>query len=150
MLKKDFLKWQTNQKFDAIPFWESLEHTPAPQRYLTKAFRLLKKGGCIFIEYPRYNSLESRLFAKNWFLMDMPRHLNHLTDKGLVKILSRVGFSNIALKSVPSFEYALWDFVASILIALKIRSTNYLRRSGNIFSFALSLPLISYLFLMVL
>jgi SAM-dependent methyltransferase len=141
VVKKDFLKWKTKQKFGVVTFWESLEHTPWPQQYLSKAYKLLKKGGFIFVEFPRYNSLESRMFGKNWFHLDPPRHLSHLTDKGLVHLLTKAGFSNIALKSVPSFDYAPWGFVASTLNSFGICSTDYIKKTGNLFYLALLLPL---------
>ena len=141
VIKEDFLKWNTKKKFDAICFWESLEHTPQPQKYLEKAYKLLNKKGRIFIEYPRYNSFESRLFGKNWFHLDLPRHLSHLTDTGLKTLLKRAGFTNIAVKSVPSFDYAPWGFSASVLNALSINLTDYLKKRGGIVLIILVIPL---------
>lgn len=141
VIKKDFLKWETNLKFDAVTFWESLEHTPSPKEYLIKTYNLLNKNGFVFIEFPRYDSLELKIFKNNWFHLDMPRHLFHFTDKGIKKLVSEAGFINISFKSVPSFDYAPWGFIASILNAFKVSATDKTKQSGSILSLLLILPL---------
>lgn len=115
VLKVDFLKWQTGQKFEAITFWESLEHTRSPQIYLEKAHRLLKGQGLIFIEYPRFNSPEALMFRSSWYHLDLPRHLSHLTDRGLEKILKKAGFKVIYKQPVLASEYSAAGFFGSIL-----------------------------------
>ena len=142
VIKTDFLKWQTPLKFDAVCFWESLEHTPLPKSYLSKAFNLLKKGGIIFIEFPRHESLESKLFGKNWYHMDTPRHLSHLTDNGIKYLLNTVGFAGITLKSVPSFDYTPWGFTASVLNCFGINLTDKLKDKQNILIFLMTTPLV--------
>ncbi|OGM59404.1 hypothetical protein A2892_03570 [Candidatus Woesebacteria bacterium RIFCSPLOWO2_01_FULL_39_10b] len=140
VIKKDFLKWKTIQKFDAICFWESLEHTPRPQKYLEKAYKLLNNKGELFIEFPRYNCLESKLFANNWFHLDLPRHLAHLTDKGLALLLKRSGFKNIEVKNVLSFEYAPWGFTASLVNTINVGATDDIKKSQNLLLFSLLVP----------
>src|SRR3989338_2097354 len=75
------------QKSDMIVFWESLEHTPAPEKYIRKAFRLLSDRGFILVEYPRFECLESKIFGKFWYHLDLPRHLAHFTDVGLRRLM---------------------------------------------------------------
>ena len=137
----DFLKWQTKEKFDAIVFWESLEHTTSPEKYLKKAFTLLKNKGLVFIEYPRFNSLESKIFGKHWFHLDIPRHSSHLTDKGLSIILNRVGFKPKSYISVAAFEYTLWGFSASFLSIFKIKPTDELKKLQNLMIIFSLIPL---------
>lgn len=114
IIKADFLKWKTEKIFDAICFWESLEHTPKPQDYLNKAHSLLRKDGLIFIEYPRYQVWESKLFGKNWFHLDFPRHVVHLTDQGLNTLISRVGLMTKVHQSVFTYDYSPGGFFLSI------------------------------------
>src|SRR3989339_475582 len=142
VLKLNLLKWDTKNKFDCICFWESLEHTSNPIKYINKAYNLLNKNGYIFIEYPKYNCLESKLFGKYWFHQDLPRHLSHLTDKGLKLILKTSGFKKIKVDKVFSFEYAPWGFMASILNYLKINLTDNIKTNGNLIIFILLTPLL--------
>jgi SAM-dependent methyltransferase len=140
VLKKDFLTWDIGNRFDGICFWESLEHTSQPQKYLEKAGKLLNKNGKIFIEFPRFNSLESKLFGKNWFYLDVTRHLTHLTDGGIVKLLERSSFKNIRIESVPAFEYAPWGFTASLLNLFGYDITAKSKKSGKYLILFLLLP----------
>lgn len=116
VLQKNFLTWKITKKFDAIVFWESLEHVSNPKAYLVKAKNLLKSGGFIFIEYPRYGCLESRVFGSHWFHLDIPRHLVHFTDIGIKKMLTRVGYTIITQSGVLAFDYAPWGLVQNVFL----------------------------------
>lgn len=142
VIKKDFLKWSTHQKFDAIVFWESLEHTSNPSKYIKKAFSLLNKNGVMIIEYPRYDSLESKLFSRNWFHLDPPRHLVHLTKTGLKKILEKYELHVISSQSVLAPEYSLGGFIASILSQAGFRPRDFFKKEVSFFYLILLFPLL--------
>lgn len=141
VLRIDFLKWDVKKKFDAIVFWESLEHTSKPQLYLEKASKLLKKDGFIFIEYPRFDSLESKFFKKNWFHLDPPRHLSHLTERGIEIMLSRVDFKKSHHLTTSAFDYTIWGLVASIFNLFNIKRTDTLKYNSNLSFLILIAPL---------
>ena len=147
VIKADFLKWEPDIKFDAIVFWESLEHSQYPQRYLKKASALLKKGGYIFIEYPRFDSFESHLFRNYWYHLDPPRHLSHLTSQGLNQILLREKLTPQNQFRVFAFEYVIGGFVESILNLFLTKPNDFFRNSKNFF---LILPLIPAIFIVML
>ncbi len=142
VIKADFLKWNPNKKFDAIVFWESLEHTQYPQKYLKKASSILKNGGYIFIEYPRFDSWEARLFKNYWFHLDPPRHLSHLIPDGLDKILSREKFTTQTNFGVFPFEYTVGGFVESLLNLFLSKPNNFFRNSKNLLLIFLLMPAI--------
>lgn len=132
VLKVDFLKWRTATKFDAIVFWESLEHTPRPEEYLRKAAKLLKDKGLIFIEYPQFECFESKLFNKHWFHLDPPRHHSYLTKKGLEIISARAGLYPVSHRGIPAFEYAIWGFIGSALDFLGLKMTDILKQNRSL------------------
>lgn len=115
VIRTDFLNYIPRRKFDAITFWESLEHIPDPIACINKAFQLLKPGGYLFIEYPRNDVLEVKLFGKKWFHLDVPRHLLHFSSMGLVNLVKQSGFWVIESKPVWAPEYAPWGLAASIM-----------------------------------
>lgn len=148
IIKKDFLSWDHKQKYDIVCFWESLEHTPQPQKYLTKAYSILKIRGKVIIEFPRYGCLESRILGKYWFHLDTPRHLAHLTNKGIVKILKRAGFNKIKQFQIFSPDYSPWGLMSSLFNIAGFDVTNYFKKTGNIPFFILLLPLAGVCFLL--
>lgn len=131
VLKVDFLKWETGEKFNAITFWESLEHTPSPRKYLEKAYKLLKGEGLVFIEYPRFNCFESRLFGRFWYHLDLPRHLSHLTDRGLENLLQEAGFKVIEYKTVFAPEYYYPGFMVSFLKLFNINLIDLISKKSQ-------------------
>ncbi len=124
VIKADFLSWKTNKRFDGIVFLESLEHVPNPQKYLEKASSLLKKGGLILVEYPRFASLESRALGKFWLQRDIPRHLFHFTEEGLKIIAVRSKLRVLAQEGIMSYQYSPYCLLASLSQALKIPILN--------------------------
>jgi glycosyltransferase involved in cell wall biosynthesis len=140
--KADFLKYKSSRQFDAIVFWESLEHVASPLLYLKKAYTLLKPGGYIFVEYPRYKGVESRLFGKYWFHIDMPRHLSHFTDGGLGYLVRQSGFVKGKSQGVGAYEYSIGGFFVSLVHSLRIHVFNPDRRSWHVMLLVLLIPLL--------
>lgn len=124
VIKVNFLNWRTNKKFDAIVFLESLEHVTNPVKYLQKAASLLNKNGLIFVEYPRFGSLESKILGKYWLQRDIPRHLFHFTEEGLRNIAEMTNLEVITQKGVLSYQYAPYCLLASFVQILKLPSLN--------------------------
>lgn len=141
VLKIDFLKWKTHKKFDAIVFWESLEHVENPKQYLEKTREILKKEGILFIEYPNFHCLESMLFQKNWYHLEVPRHLSHFTRIGLKNLLNKTGFQEIYHLGVLAPEYAVWGFIASFFEIFKIEPKNLVKILNRGIPFFLIFPL---------
>ena len=120
VLNCDFLKWKFHQKFDVVVFWESLEHVREPAKYLRKAASLLSSGGYILVEYPRFGCLESKIFGKFWYHLDLPRHLFHFTDSGLKRMIFANGLSVIEKRPVFAPEYTIAGLAASVLNFLRL------------------------------
>lgn len=113
--KVNFLTWPTKKRFDAVCFWESLEHVADPASYLVRANKLVEQDGWLFIEYPRWNCLESKIFASRWFHLDMPRHTLHFTDLGLRSLCESAGFTVIKQRPIAAWEYTPWGVAMSLL-----------------------------------
>lgn len=124
VIRVDFLKWKTNKKFNAIVFLESLEHVNNPLGYLKKAASLLQTGGLIFVEYPRFGSLESKILGKYWLQRDIPRHLFHFSEKGLRSIADRANLEVIKQTEIMSFQYSPYCLLASVGQVLRVPVLN--------------------------
>lgn len=124
VIKKNFLSWKTNLKFNGIVFLESLEHVSNPQKYLEKASSVLRKDGYIFVEYPRFSSFESRVLGRYWLQRDIPRHLFHFTEKGLRNIANRASLKVVEQKGLMSYQYSPYSLLASFVQIIKLPSLN--------------------------
>lgn len=142
VIKADFLEWTPRKKFDAIVFWESLEHTAYPQKYLKKALSILKKDGYVFIEYPNFQCWESTIFKNNWFHLDTPRHLVHLTPKGVNILLNRVRLTPKSQFEVFALEYTIGGFVESVLNIFTSNPNDFFRNSKGYLLIFLLIPLL--------
>lgn len=141
VVKVNFLNWKTNKKFDAIVFLESLEHVSDPVNYLKKATSLLNKNGLIFVEYPQFDSLESRILGKYWLQRDIPRHLLHFTKDGLRYIAKKNNLKVVTQEGILSYQYSPYCLLAGAIQILHLPTLNL--RLGVI----KNLPILTFLVL---
>lgn len=106
--------------FDIITLSQVLEHTPNPADTIRELYRILAKNGTLIIGVPNTNSLAYKIFGKNWYQLDVPRHLFDFSDKILIKKLEKEGFriQKVRYISRPT------QFTISLKYLLKIKKTN--------------------------
>jgi SAM-dependent methyltransferase len=104
------------RSFDLVLMSHSLEHMYLPEKALAEARRILDDRGMLVIAVPNANSLEARLFGRWWVQWDPPRHLYHFTKQTLKRLLERIGFSVVRVRTgvtevhfVSSLE-RLWTY----------------------------------------
>lgn len=78
--------------FQLIIFWHVLEHLPDPAGSLEQALCGLSPGGTLCVSVPNISSLQARLGLTTWFHLDVPRHLFHFSQAGLISLLEKQGF----------------------------------------------------------
>ena len=78
--------------FDIITINHVLEHVPDPAKNIEEIYRILKKNGKLIMGVPNYRSLAFFLFGRNWYQLDVPRHLHDFSDKILIRKLKEGGF----------------------------------------------------------
>lgn len=95
----DFLTFCYKEKsFDVITLNGALEHLYDPTRALTKIHKLLKVGGMILFTVPNVESIGNRIFGRNWFPWQPPRHLYHFSSKTVKEMLIKAGFKDIKIE----------------------------------------------------
>lgn len=77
------------EHFDLITMWHFLEHDYDPVQSVLMAERLLKPGGCLVIEVPRFDCVSYRLFGKRWPGVQAPQHTVMYTRRHLLELMER-------------------------------------------------------------
>lgn len=84
-----------DKKFDVITLWHVLEHLHDLNKNIQELKQHLEKDGILFIAVPNHNSLDSKNYGAYWAGYDVPRHLWHLSQQDMVKLLNKEGFKII-------------------------------------------------------
>ncbi|MEA2709507.1 MAG: hypothetical protein QOF78_2108 [Phycisphaerales bacterium] len=101
-------------RFDAITCWHVLEHVPAPLTLATWSRQQLKPGGLFQATVPNLESWQAVRYGRNWFHLDVPRHLFHFTPATLRALLDKAGLPIVA-SSTLALEYDTFGVVQSSL-----------------------------------
>ena len=108
------------ESLDAININQVLEHLKNPHEVIKECYRLLKKGGVLIISVPDIRSPQFTIGKENWFLLDLPFHLFHFTEKGLVGLLQNNRFIAKRIKRF-SLEYCPFSWLQTLLNISGIR-----------------------------
>lgn len=122
-----FEKFKTDLKFDAIGFYESLEHMSDPKAALIKARGLLNENGVLVVEVPLFDSFTAKFLGKKYFGFNDPGHKHFFKKKDIYELLNFAGLTPLSLgftylkfplsgvgvswKMLPVFFCKLLDFV---------------------------------------
>lgn len=87
--------------FNAVTFWDVLEHVPDPSADLFAAARILKYGGILIVNYPDFASLPAKIFGRKWWFV-LSIHLFYFTPDTITKMLNKHGFNILKIK--PHFQ----------------------------------------------
>ena len=107
--------------FDTILMHQTLEHTLDPKKTLLECGRILKEKGKLIISVPNFNSFNYKIFKKNWYHLDIPRHLYHFTPRTLQQLLEITGFKLEILER----EFLEGGLLNSFLISLNISPNKF-------------------------
>ncbi len=101
--------------FDAITFWDVLEHMPEPRATLALARTRLRPGGIIGISMPNLRGTASLALGASWPYYDLETygHLSHLSARHLRMLLANVGMAlayqetrgTVDLRDVPQLRF---------------------------------------------
>jgi SAM-dependent methyltransferase len=90
------------ETFDLVTMAHVLEHLHNPRGALERIHRWLRPAGMIRLWLPNFESIESGVFRKLWFGLDVPRHLYHFGPDTIRAILESAGFS--VERVVPQYQ----------------------------------------------
>ena len=105
------------QSFDAVTLWHVFEHLSDPFSALTEICRILKPGGLLVISVPNIESLQAKIFGRNWIHLDLPRHIYHFSPGSLSRAMEGKGFTITGWRHF-SAEYGMSGVILSLGAAM--------------------------------
>ncbi len=88
----DFLKFDTDKRYDLIIMGDILEHVSLPMDALNKAYELLDDNGILWLSTPNYNSSFTRMRKFSDAMWNQKNHFTYFSYEGLKPFLDKVGF----------------------------------------------------------
>jgi SAM-dependent methyltransferase len=101
-------------KFDAITCWHVLEHVHEPLALAKWSREQMNAGGVFQATVPNLASRQAQRYGRNWFHLDVPRHLYHFTPATLRDLIDRAGL-RVGATSTMALEYDVFGVVQSSL-----------------------------------
>lgn len=100
--------------FDCVTMWHSLEHMRDVKSTLSKLASMLKPDGRLIAAVPDVGGLQAAVFGRNWFHLDVPRHLYHFDAGSLRYCLESAGLA-VVRQWHQELEYDLFGWSQSAL-----------------------------------
>ncbi|MFP6762024.1 MAG: class I SAM-dependent methyltransferase, partial [Planctomycetaceae bacterium] len=101
--------------FDGAFAWMVFEHLPDPRETLEECHRILKQDGLLAFSVPNVSCWEPVVFGRNWYVWEVPRHLQYFGPRCLKKLLTESGFDGIEI----IHQRNLLNVVGSVAIFLR-------------------------------
>jgi SAM-dependent methyltransferase len=108
------------ESFDVINISHVLEHCHKPREVIAECERLLRKRGLVIVRVPNMFSLQAVVGKRSWFHLDLPNHLYHFSEKGLMKLLIRESFSILKIRRFH-IEHSPFGWLQTMLNVSGIR-----------------------------
>jgi 2-polyprenyl-3-methyl-5-hydroxy-6-metoxy-1,4-benzoquinol methylase len=93
--------------YDAVTFWDVIEHLPDPRAELERAAGLLGRGGVIGISFPNVAGLKSRMLGDRWrYYQPSMGHISHFTPATLTRLIRQARLEPVEVRTHGAFN--LW------------------------------------------
>lgn len=120
-------------EFDLISLNHVLEHLPEPVSLVRELLESnLAKGGLLYIEVPRADSWQAKIAGENWIHWDIPKHLTHWTESGLLSQFQGLGYKKVGEKpfsihlgvlGMLQSLFSLFGYRNHLILSLKKKKT---------------------------
>jgi len=101
------------KEFDAVVLLHVIEHMPDPSKDLNEIYRIIKQGGILVVETPRFDSLLFKIFKhRERSIRNCDGHIYFFTVPQLRQLLEKANFEIIRIEKVGrtlSLERFIWN-----------------------------------------
>src|SRR4030067_307874 len=121
------------ESFDVVTMNHVLEHMVAPENAIGECSRLLGKGGLLVVAVPNITSLQSTMGKHHWFHLDIPYHLYHFSEEGLISLLEKYNFHLLKIRRFD-LEYNPFGWLQTLFNLTGIRKNflyKILQKTGS-------------------
>lgn len=91
----------SDNSFNCITLWHTLEHFQKPYQYFEEICRILKREGTLIVALPNNISYDADYYRQFWAAYDVPRHLWHFTPSTFSIFAQRFCLDVIGLFYLP-------------------------------------------------
>jgi SAM-dependent methyltransferase len=110
---------ETNEKFDLVTCFQTIEHLNNPREFITNIKRFIKPGGYFAISCHNRLSLTNKILGEKSPIFDV-EHLQVFTDQGIEKLFSGLNFKIVySNKYRNKYPLSYWLKIAPIGEKLK-------------------------------
>ncbi len=102
VIQGDIRSYKNKDRFDLVTLHQVIEHFEDPVDLLKNCYKLLNRGGYIYIATPNINSASSRIQKERFDYLIPPEHLSFFSEKTLKIALKSVGFD---MKHIDFWSY---------------------------------------------
>ena len=99
--------------FDVICFWDTIEHVARPDRFVAKAYDVLRDAGHLFLTTGDIGSRVARWQGKSWRQIHPPTHLSYFSRRTISMLLARSGYEVVGIETAPYF-HTLFNVLATV------------------------------------
>jgi 2-polyprenyl-3-methyl-5-hydroxy-6-metoxy-1,4-benzoquinol methylase len=103
-VEEDEIPWDS---FDVVVMSHVLEHFAEPATVLREVWQKITPGGLLYIAVPDTDSMQFRLFGKNWDVINPLAHLQYFNQASLSRLLLDCGYKDLERVTHPSVPMEL-------------------------------------------
>ena len=122
--------------------WHVLEHIPKLEETVKNLKQILSNEGIVIVAVPNKDSWDAKYYGKFWAAWDVPIHLWHFSQKSIVSLFNKHGFSLIKQKGMifdsfyvsllsEQYKFGKKAFLRSFLIGIRSNFHALISKNGH-------------------